>query len=107
MPVHPEERRFAAVVGELIARRATTVETVESRLGWESGRLATAIDGRRGLDFDELLAVLGALETTPAEFFARLGAPPEQDSDRGNGLFGESRRVIREALGRRARSQGE
>lgn len=107
MPVHPEERRFAAVVGELIARRATTVEIVESRLGWERGRLATAIEGRRGLDFDELLAVLGALDTTPAEFFAGLGKAPSQGPERANGLFGQSRKVIREALTRRARKDEE
>ena len=100
--MHPEERRFAAVVGELIVQRSLTVEEVERRLGWRDGRLAAALDEQRGLELEELLEVLRMLETTPADFFAQLAGHAGSPAAGRNGLFEESRKVIRAAIARKA-----
>ena len=103
MPVHQEERRVAALLRELLTGSGASVEVVESRAGWEEGRLTALLEGRSGLSFTELLEVLQAMDMTPPEFFARLygfegnGAGPDP-LDR---MFDESRRVVRNAVSRR------
>src|SRR6185436_9496401 len=73
-----EERRIAALLRELIEKSGTALVSVEERLGWEPGRLATLLDGLQGVSFEVLLEVLPALDETPGDFFARLcGFDPE------------------------------
>jgi len=103
MPVHQEERRVAALLRDLVVASGAPVEMIESRVGWEEGKLSALLEGRSGLSFTELLEVLQVMDTTPPEFFARLygfeGNGPAQDPlDR---MFEESRRVVRNAVNRR------
>lgn len=133
MSIHSEERRVAGLLRELMRQKRTTVPAVESRLGWEPGRLEGLLEGQSRLGFDELLEVLPVLDITPGEFFAGLYGFEPRDSgtavgemiaettrDSANGFrqrvldrrFEESRRVVREAVARRMawkqqRSQAE
>ena len=125
MAIHTEERRIAGLLRELILQKGASVEAVETDLGWERGRLDDLLEGRARLGFDELLAVLPTLKVTPGEFFAWLyGFEPKssgtaaevtlEGTERTNGSstwfhqqvldrrFEESRRVVREAVARRA-----
>jgi transcriptional regulator with XRE-family HTH domain len=117
----PEESRIAALLRELIAQSGTTLEVVESRLGWERGRLAALLDGQLIFGFDEILEILPLLGATPIEFFAGLygleakealgalgGHPPplepsglqrQRAMDR---LFERSLKAVRKAIARRA-----
>lgn len=94
---------------------------VETRLGWDAGRLEDLLEGRARLGFDELLEVLPVLDIMPGEFFAGLYGFEPKDSgtavgemiaetrDSANGFrqrvldrrFEESRKVVREAVARR------
>jgi hypothetical protein len=116
-----EERRIAGLLRELMLQKRVAPPVVESRLGWEPGRLEGLLEGRERLGFDELLEVLPVLDITPGEFFAGLYGFEPQDSgtavgemiaetrDSANGFrqrvldrrFEESRKVVREAVGRR------
>jgi transcriptional regulator with XRE-family HTH domain len=125
MTIHTEERRIAGLLRELILQKGASMEEVEADLGWERGRLADLLEGRTRLGFDELLAVLPTLKVMPGEFFAWLyGFEPKssgtaaevtlEGTERTNGSsawfhqqvldrrFEESRRVVREAVARRA-----
>lgn len=103
-------------------QKRVTVPAVESRLGWEPGRLEGLLEGQARLGFDELLEVLPVLDITPGEFFAGLYGFEPRDSgtavgemiaettrDSANGFrqrvldrrFEESRKVVREAVARR------
>ncbi|HSN86319.1 MAG TPA: hypothetical protein VL025_06145 [Thermoanaerobaculia bacterium] len=103
-------------------QKRTLPSAVETRLGWELGRLEDLLEGRARLGFDELLEVLPVLDVTPGEFFAGLyGFEPgdsgtavgemiaETTRDSANGFrqrvldrrFEESRKVVREAVARR------
>lgn len=121
MPIHSEERRIAALLRELMLQKRVPAASVETRLGWNPGRLEDLLEGRARLGFDELLEVLPVLDVTPGEFFAGLYGFEPQDSgtavgemiaetrDSANGFrqrvldrrFEESRRVVREAVARR------
>jgi hypothetical protein len=72
MSMHPEERRIAGLLRELIVQSGAPLETLETRLGWETGRLAGLLEGRLRLGFEDVLEILPLLETTPTEFFAWL-----------------------------------
>jgi len=113
MDSHPEERRIAGLLRELIARSGTTPAVLEKRLGWKPGRLTALLDGRERLSFGDVLAMLPLLGTTPTEFFARLYSIPSEEPrpskvdqrakqramDR---LFERSLRAVRNAIARRA-----
>jgi hypothetical protein len=72
MPVHPEERRIAGLLRELIVQSGVTLEYLEKRLGWQPGRLPSLLDGQLRLSFEDVLEVLPVLGTTPTDFFAWL-----------------------------------
>ena len=98
---------MAALLSDLLLRSGTSASAVESRLGWESGRLNSLLAGQKGLTFEALLEILPVLDATPGDFFAQLCAT----SHEGNGgtatdrlldrRFEESRRVVKAAIARR------
>ena len=70
--MHPEERRIAGLLRELIVQSGASLDTLEKRLGWEPGRLSGLLEGSQRLGFEDVLEILPLLETTPTEFFAWL-----------------------------------
>jgi hypothetical protein len=70
--MHPEERRIAGLLRELIAETGATLDGVENRLNWEPGRLTAMLEGGERLALDDLYELLPELGATPAEFFAWL-----------------------------------
>jgi hypothetical protein len=121
MTVHPEERRIAGLLRELVVQSGVALETLEKSLGWKPGRLLDLIEGRLRLSIEDILEVLPLLSTTPTDFFAWLygfdsrnpldgagretaaemsgnGVPGQQTMDR---RFEQSLRVVRDALARR------
>jgi len=122
MTLHPEERRIAGLLRELIVQSGAPPETLESRLGWEPGRLSSLLDGHLRLRFEDVLELLPLLSTTPTDFFAWLYGFDARDSDApGKGKkmelmtsaddsvaqraidrrFEQSLRVVRAAISRR------
>jgi hypothetical protein len=118
--MHPEERRIAGLLRELIVQSGAPLETLEKRLGWEPGRLASLLDGTQRLGFEDVLEILPLLETTPTEFFAWLygfgakepaGAEGEEElvAVAGGSMvqksldrrFDQSLRVVKSAIARR------
>lgn len=98
---------MASLLGDLLLRSGTSASAVESRLGWEPGRLNALLGGQKGLTFEALLEILPVLDETPADFFAQLcstrrdgsaGAVADRMLDR---RFEESRRVVKAAIARR------
>lgn len=102
---------MAALLSDLLLRSGTSADAVESRLGWERGRLNALLAGQNGLTFEALLEILPVLDSTPGDFFAQLcsftprdaGAPANGN---GNGRvldrrFEESRQVVKAAIARR------
>jgi hypothetical protein len=81
MPVHPEERRIAGLLRELIVQSGMPLETLETRLDWKAGRLTSLLEGRARLSFDDVLEVLPLLGTTPTDFFSWLYGFDPKDSD--------------------------
>src|SRR3954449_6801154 len=124
MSKHPEERRIAGLLRELIVQSGAPLETLETRLGWEPGRLSSLLDGRLRLGFEDVLEILPLLETTPTEFFAWLygfsskdpagsegelaavagGSMLQQSLDR---RFDQSLRVVKSAISRRRTWKGD
>jgi hypothetical protein len=121
MSLHPEERRIAGLLRELIVQSGMPPETLEKRLGWEAGRLAALLDGTLGLGFEDVLEILPLLGTTPTDFFAWLyGFDPRESgatfgedptaatmggssADRAmDRRFDRSLRVVRDAIARRS-----
>lgn len=120
MAIHPEERRIAGLLKELIVQSGVSLDRVETRLGWGPGRLLDLLDGRLRLSFEDVLEILPLLNTTPTDFFAWLygfeprdeggavaGAPPDgapsSPSQRAvERRFEASLRVVRDAVSRRA-----
>lgn len=122
MPVHPEERRIAGLLRELIVQSGTTLDMIEKHLGWTPGRLSDLLDGRLRLTFEDVLEILPLLNATPADFFAWLyGFDPREsglavtEGEAISGLrnpsssqrvmdrrFEKSLRVVKDALARRA-----
>lgn len=117
MPVHPEERRIAGLLRELIVQSGMTLEYLEKRLDWKPGRLPELLEGHLRLSFEDVLEVLPVLGTTPTDFFAWLygfdprdpiaerdapvlaASPPAQGPmDR---RFDQSLRVVKNAISRR------
>ncbi len=72
MASHPEERRIAGLLRELIVQSGAPLESVERALGWGEGRLRDLLDGRLRLGVEDVLEVLPLLNTTPPDFFAWL-----------------------------------
>ena|SRR3982751_1968146 len=70
--MHPEERRIAGLLRELVAQSGAPVDALEKRLDWEPGRLESLLEGSVRLGFEDVLEILPLLETTPTEFFAWL-----------------------------------
>jgi len=120
MSTHPEDRRIAGLLRELVAQSGAPVNALEKRLGWEPGRLESLLEGSLRLGFEDVLEILPLLETTPTEFFAWLygfgakdpaasGAEGElaavaADSTLQKSLdrrFDQSLRVVRSAIARR------
>ena len=48
MTMHPEERRIAGLLRELIVQSGAPLESLEKRLGWEPGRLRACSTGSCG-----------------------------------------------------------
>jgi hypothetical protein len=104
----PEEQRITRLLRELVQQSGVPAEVVETRLGWEPGRLGILLS--QGIGFENLLDVLAELDITPGDFFARLN----ESNSNGNGgaggrhgrgedrRFEESRRVVKDALARRS-----
>lgn len=122
MTLHPEERRIAGLLRELIVQSGAPPETLEQRLGWEPGRLSSLLDGRLRLRFEDVLELLPLLSTTPTDFFAWLygfdakdsGAPAARETaelapSAGDSVaqrvldrrFEQSLRVVKSAIARR------
>jgi hypothetical protein len=80
MTLHPEERRIAGLLRELIVQSGASPETLEKRLGWEPGRLSSLLDGHLRLRFEDVLELLPLLSTTPTDFFAWLYGFDTKDS---------------------------
>jgi hypothetical protein len=111
--MYSDERRVAALLRELIFQSGTPADAIESRLGWEPGRLNTLL--AQGVSFEVLLDILPALDATPGDFFARLygyspreletagiaGGRPAGDRRGQDRRFEESRRVVKAAITRR------
>ncbi len=74
MPMYSDEARIAALVSELMLQSGTSADAVESRLGWEPGRLNALLAEQKGLSFEALLEILPVLDSTPGDFFAQLYA---------------------------------
>lgn len=72
MASHPEERRIAGLLRELIVQSGAPLESVERALGWGEGRLRDLLDGRLRLGVEDVLEVLPLLNITPPDFFAWL-----------------------------------
>lgn len=120
MSSHPEERRIAGLLRELIVQSGTAQERLENDLGWEAGRLPALLDGELRLTFEDVLEILPLLGTTPTDFFAWLYGFDAKDpmaagvealrSDAGSSSlvrghdrrFEQSLRVVRDAISRRA-----
>lgn len=120
MALHPEERRIAGLLRELIVQSGLPLEALEERLHWESGHLRDLLEGRLRLSFEDVLEILPLMGTTPSDFFAWLygfdaketaAAPPESaappfaegyPSQRAvDRRFEQSLKVVRSALDRR------
>jgi transcriptional regulator with XRE-family HTH domain len=117
--MHPEERRIAGLLRELIVQSGAPLETLESRLGWEPGHLSSLLEGKRRLNFEDTLEILPLLGTTPTDFFAWLygfeGKEPVRRAEEelaataGGTLaqraldhrFDQSLRVVKAAIARR------
>ncbi len=123
MAIHPEERRIAGLLRELIVQSGKPLEGVELHLGWQPGRLHDLLDGQLRLSFEDVLEILPLLNTTPPDFFAWLygfapGASmprtPEPEKPRATGIgavlsqqmhdrrFEQSLRVVKNAVARRS-----
>ena len=118
MPIHPEERRIAGLLRELIVQSGVSLEKVEQRLGWVPGRLLDLLEGRLRLSFEDVLEILPLLNTTPTDFFAWLyGFDPKDENGMAGTLpaaaaspaqrvmerrFETSLRVVRDAVARRS-----
>ena len=121
MALHPEERRIAGLLRELIVQSGMPLERLETGLEWDPGRLTSLLDGRQKLTFDDVLEILPLLGTTPTDFFAWLygfdprdpsaavseglsaepaisGSPSQQAMER---RFERSVQVVRNAITRR------
>ena len=102
---------MAALLSDLLLRSGTSASAVESRLGWEPGRLNALLGGQKGLTFEALLEILPVLDATPGDFFAQLCSTAREASAPGAGgaaadrmldrRFEESRRVVKAAIARR------
>ena len=124
MSSHPEERRIAGLLRELIVQSGNPLERLEQELGWEAGRLTALLEGQLRLTFEDVLEILPVVGTTPTDFFAWLygfdakdsmaaGAealrpeppftPAQRSQDR---RFEQSLRVVRDAISRRAAWKG-
>jgi len=106
---HPEERRIAGLLRELIARSGMPFAQIEESLGWEPGRLEEALSEPGRMMIGEILVLLPVLRTSIGEFFARFDGlevrPPAsaqvEESEGRDTRFDESRRVIEGAIARR------
>lgn len=104
---------MAALLSDLMLRSGTSAAAVESRLGWESGRLNALLGGQKGLSFEALLEILPVLDSTPGDFFAQLCSFTPRDARDEESVaapgsqrvldrrFEESRRVVKAAIARR------
>jgi hypothetical protein len=120
MSAHPEERRIAGLLRELIVQSGLPLEMLEKRLGWAPGHLRDLLEGRLGLTFEDVLEILPLMGTTPTDFFAWLYGFDAKDAaavPEGPGLraavegypsqsavdrrFDQSLKVVRTALTRR------
>jgi hypothetical protein len=118
--MHPEERRIAGLLRELIVQSGAPLETLESRLGWEPGHLSSLLEGKRRLNFEDTLEILPLLGTTPTDFFAWLygfeGKESAREAEEDLGVaaggsllaqravdhrFDRSLRVVKAAIARR------
>lgn len=126
MALHPEERRIAGLLRELIVQSGAPPEALEKRLGWESGHLFELLEGRLRLSFEDVLEILPLLGTTPTDFFAwlygfdareSLAASEERslEASAANSVaqqamdrrFERSLKVVRDAMARRSVWKGE
>ena len=110
MNTREEERRIAKLLNELISLGDLPVAVIESRLGWEPEKLSALLVDGGALAIKDLLQVLALLNTSPADFFTGLYsldtghdlAAATTSVERKDRRFEESRRVVTEAIARRA-----
>ena len=105
---HPDEQQILSLLREMIAQSGMTAGDVEQEVGWEPGRLGSALSGHGSVSLRDLFGILAALEVGTADFFGRAYGleprevtllPAEQIPEL---RFHESQRVINEALTRRS-----
>jgi hypothetical protein len=122
MATHPEERRIAGLLRELIVQSGKALDAMEQHLGWERGRLHELLDGNLRLSFEDVLDVLPLLNTTPPDFFAwlygfepgasmpRTAEPEATRAEPGGSVLGQqafdrrfdqSLRAVKKAIARR------
>jgi transcriptional regulator with XRE-family HTH domain len=121
MSLHPEERRIAGLLRELIVQSGVPLEKLEERLGWTPGHLHDLLEGQLRLSFEDVLEILPLMGTTPTDFFAWLygfdAKDPVAAAPEGAGLkadgegfpsqramdrrFEQSLKVVRAAITRR------
>lgn len=103
MSAHHEERRALGLLRQTLLQSGVPVEVVESRLGWEPGRLATSLEGQHALTFGDMVQVLEALSITPPEFFTRLYSAEAEKlaATAADRRFEKSRQVVHDAVARR------
>jgi hypothetical protein len=110
MTTHPEERRIAGLLRELVTRSGRQANQLEDALGWERGGLARLLEEPNRGRLGEVLALIAELQISPAEFFDQLRERPGVGQEPYGGSaaegleaarFTESRRVIEEAIARR------
>lgn len=123
MATHPEERRIAGLLRELVVQSGRALDAMEQHLGWKPGRLHELLDGNRRLSFEDVLEVLPLLNTTPPDFFAwlygfepgssmpRTAEPEAPRAEPGGSILGQqtldrrfdqSLRAVRKAIARRS-----
>ena len=103
MSAHHEERRALGLLRQTLVQSGAPIEAVESRLGWEPGRLSASLEGQRALTFGEIVLVLEALSITPPEFFTRLYSAEAEKlaATAVDRRFEKSRQVVHDAVARR------
>jgi len=105
---YPDEQQILSLLRELITQSGMTAGDLENEIGWEPGRLGGFLAGQGSLSLRDFFAILALLEVGTADFFSRAyGLEPREAAffsvEQVPELrFGESQRVIKEALSRRS-----
>jgi len=104
---HPDEQQILSLLRDVIAQSGLTVVDLEHEVGWEPGKLDSALSGHGSLSLRDLFRLLSLLEVRATDFFGRAyGLEPREDfllAEQTQELgFKKSQKVINEALSRRS-----